>query len=82
MSAPGGRASFRDLMTAMFAALGSEPNIEYIDMPESIRDSYQYFTQAEIDNLRRAGFAAEFTTLEAGVKSYVNNYLDRADRYR
>ena len=74
--------SFRDLMTAMFAALGREPNIEYIDMPESIRDTYQYFTQAEIENLRRAGFNADFTTLEDGVKRYVSGYLDRADRYR
>ena len=45
-------------MTAMFAALGREPKIEYIDMPEAIRDSYQYFTQAEIGNLRRAGYNA------------------------
>ena len=39
--------SFRDLIGAMFAALGREPAIEYIDMPAAIRDSYQYFTQAE-----------------------------------
>ncbi len=74
--------SFRDLITAMFAALGREPAIEYIDMPASIRDSYQYFTQAETVNLRRAGYNADFTALEAGVKCYVNTYLDRADRYR
>jgi ADP-L-glycero-D-manno-heptose 6-epimerase len=74
--------SFRDLMTAMFAALGREPKIEYIDMPASIRDSYQYFTQAETTNLRRAGFNADFTTVEDGVKRYVTCYLDRADRYR
>jgi ADP-L-glycero-D-manno-heptose 6-epimerase len=66
----------------MFAALGREPKIEYIDMPLSIRDSYQYFTQAEIGNLRRAGFDADFTTIEDGVKRYVGGYLDRADRYR
>jgi len=74
--------SFRDLMTAMLAALGREPNIEFIDMPASIRDSYQYFTEAEIGNLRRAGFNADFTSLEAGVRRYVSCYLDRADRYR
>jgi ADP-L-glycero-D-manno-heptose 6-epimerase len=51
-------------------------------MPLSIRDSYQYFTQAEIGNLRRAGFDADFTTIEEGVKRYVSGYLDRADRYR
>jgi ADP-L-glycero-D-manno-heptose 6-epimerase len=78
-----GRArSFRDLVTAMFAALGREPKIEYIDMPVSIRDAYQYFTQAEIGNLRRAGFTADFTSLEEAVKRYVSGYLDRADRHR
>ncbi|MDR3423439.1 MAG: ADP-glyceromanno-heptose 6-epimerase [Xanthobacteraceae bacterium] len=74
--------SFRDLMTAMFAALGREPKIEYIDMPAAIRDSYQYFTQAETANLRRAGFNADFTSLEDGVRQYVTGYLNRADRYR
>jgi ADP-L-glycero-D-manno-heptose 6-epimerase len=74
--------SFRDLITAMFAALGREPIIEYIDMPESIRDSYQYFTQAEMENLRRAGFNAAFATLEEGVTRYVGTYLDHTDRYR
>jgi ADP-L-glycero-D-manno-heptose 6-epimerase len=74
--------SFRDLMTAMFAALGREPIIEYIDMPESIRDSYQYFTQAQMENLRRAGFNASFATLEQGVTHYVKTYLDRPEHYR
>ncbi|MDE2372820.1 MAG: ADP-glyceromanno-heptose 6-epimerase [Hyphomicrobiales bacterium] len=74
--------SFRDLMTAMFAALGREPNIDYIDMPESIRDYYQYYTQAETENLRRAGYNADFTPLEDAVRHYVTGYLDRADRYR
>ena len=74
--------SFRDLMTAMFSALGRAPKIEYIDMPASIRDSYQYFTQARTENLRRAGYNADFMPLEAAVKRYVNGYLDRADRYR
>ncbi len=74
--------SFRDLMTAMFTALGREPAIEYIDMPVALRDSYQYFTQAETANLRRAGYNADFTPLEAAVQRYVNCYLDRTDRYR
>jgi ADP-L-glycero-D-manno-heptose 6-epimerase len=74
--------SFRDLMTAMFAALGRKPAIEYIDMPASIRDSYQYFTQAETTNLRRAGYNANFTPLEEAVQRYVTGYLDRPDRYR
>jgi len=74
--------SFRDLMTAVFAALGKKPNIEYVDMPEAIRDTYQYFTQAEMRNVRRAGFSANFLSLEEGVKRYVRQYLDRADRFR
>jgi ADP-L-glycero-D-manno-heptose 6-epimerase len=74
--------SFRDLMTAMFTALGRKPAIEYVDMPASIRDGYQYFTQAETANLRRAGYNAGFTALEEAVARYVNGYLGRADRYR
>jgi ADP-L-glycero-D-manno-heptose 6-epimerase len=74
--------SFRDLMLALFAALGEEPKIEYIDMPEQIRGSYQYFTQAETANLRRAGYNANFTALEDAVCHYVTSFLDRADRYR
>jgi ADP-L-glycero-D-manno-heptose 6-epimerase len=74
--------SFRDLIGAMFAALGRKPAIEYIDMPASIRDNYQYFTQAETENLRNAGYNAQFTALEEGVRRYVTGYLDRPDRYR
>ena len=66
----------------MFAALGRAPKIEYIDMPEAIRDTYQYFTQAEVDNLRRAGYNADFAPLEDGVHVTCASYLDRADRYR
>jgi ADP-L-glycero-D-manno-heptose 6-epimerase len=74
--------SFRDLIAAMFASLGRGPAIEYVDMPASVRDSYQYFTQAETENLRRAGYNADFTALEQTVGRYVTDYLDRADRYR
>jgi ADP-L-glycero-D-manno-heptose 6-epimerase len=74
--------SFRDLIAALFRALGREPNVEYIAMPETIRDQYQYFTEAELGNLRRAGYNAGFTPLEDGVKQYVTQYLDTDDRYR
>jgi ADP-L-glycero-D-manno-heptose 6-epimerase len=74
--------SFRDLMLALFAALGREPSIQYVDMPVSIRDSYQYFTQADTTRLRAAGFDAAFTPLETAVDRYVKSYLDRADPYR
>ena len=74
--------SFRDLALAMFAALGSAPNIDYIDMPQAIRDKYQYFTQSDVENLRRAGYTAAFTPLEEAVGRYVTGFLDRTDRYR
>jgi ADP-L-glycero-D-manno-heptose 6-epimerase len=74
--------SFRDLMLAAYAALGSKPNIEYIDMPESIRGSYQYFTQAQIDRLHGAGYNGGFTALEDAVGQYVKGFLDTADRFR
>ena len=69
----------RELLTLTADA---RPNIEYIDMPESIRDNYQYFTQSETENLRRAGYNADFTPLEEAVRRYVTLYLDRPDRYR
>ena len=74
--------SFRDLVTALFRALGLAPRIEYIDMPENIRGQYQYFTQASVDRLLRAGYNAGFTSLEDGVSRYVTQFLDTADRYR
>lgn len=78
-----GRArSFRDLIASLFRALGSEPKIEYIDMPESIRGHYQYFTEAKVDNLRRAGYNAGFTSIEDGVRRYVTQFLNTADAYR
>ncbi len=78
----GAARSFRDLISALFRALGREPNIEYVDMPENIRGQYQYFTQAETSNLRRAGYNAGFTPLEDAVSRYATQYLDRPDRYR
>jgi len=74
--------SFRDLMLAAYAALGTAPNIDYVDMPEAIRDSYQYFTQSDVDRLRRAGYNGGFTALEDAVATYVKGFLDRADRFR
>ena len=78
----GAARSFRDLIVAMFAALGRAPNIEYVDMPPAIRDQYQYFTQARVENLRRAGYNGGFTPLEEAVSKYVNSFLNQADRYR
>ena len=78
----GEATSFREMIEAMFAALGRPPDIEYIDMPAAIRDSYQYFTEASMTNLRRAGYNAGFTPLAAAVRRYVGDYLDQPDRYR
>jgi ADP-L-glycero-D-manno-heptose 6-epimerase len=78
-----GRArSFRDLITALFQALDRAPKIEYVDMPPAVRDQYQYFTQAKVENLRRAGYNANFASLEEGVNRYVKLFLNQADRYR
>lgn len=75
--------SFNDLAKATFAALGQkEANIEYFDMPEQIKDKYQYFTEAEMSKLRDAGYDSPFTSLEEGVKDYVQNYLNKDDPYR
>ncbi|OLE33794.1 MAG: ADP-glyceromanno-heptose 6-epimerase [Alphaproteobacteria bacterium 13_1_20CM_3_64_12] len=74
--------SFKDVMLAAHAALGAAPKIEYVEMPEAIRGSYQYFTQAEVDRLQRAGYNGGFTGLEQAVETYVKGYLDRADRFR
>ncbi|MCP3384544.1 ADP-glyceromanno-heptose 6-epimerase [Bradyrhizobium sp. CCGUVB4N] len=74
--------SFKDLMLATYAALGTKANIEYIDMPEQIRGSYQYFTESKVDRLHRAGYNGGFTTLEDAVKAFVGDYLDRPDRFR
>jgi ADP-L-glycero-D-manno-heptose 6-epimerase len=74
--------SFKDLMLSAYAALGTAANIQYIDMPEQIRGSYQYFTESEVDRLHGAGYNGGFTPLEDAVGLYVKGYLDRTDRYR
>jgi ADP-L-glycero-D-manno-heptose 6-epimerase len=78
----GNARSFRDLMLSAYSALGSAPNIHYVDMPEQIRGSYQYFTQSEVDRLRRAGYNGGFTALEDAVETYVKGFLNSADRFR
>ena len=74
--------SFKDLMLSAYAALRAAPNIEYVDMPEQIRGSYQYFTQSEVDRLQHAGYNGGFTPLEDAVTTYVRGFLDSADRFR
>jgi len=74
--------SFADLAGAVFAAVGQEPRIDYIDMPEAMRDAYQYFTEARMDRLRAAGWNQASTTLEDGIADYVTGYLSQSDPYR
>lgn len=73
--------SFKDLATSVMTSMGREPNITYIDMPQDLQGKYQYFTQAEMKKLRDAGYKKPFTTLEEGVKDYVQNYLLQDDPY-
>jgi ADP-L-glycero-D-manno-heptose 6-epimerase len=74
--------SFADLARCVFAAIGREPVIEYIDMPESLRPRYQYFTRADMTRLRAAGYTLPFQSLEDGVRDYVTGYLGQPDPYR
>ncbi len=74
--------SFADLAAAVYRALGREPAIDYVDTPIEIRDKYQYFTEARMDRIKQAGYTAPSTSLEEGVRDYVQTYLDAADPYR
>jgi len=67
--------TWNDLARAVFAVLGRAPRIEYIDMPETIREKYQYFTQADIHKLRVTRYDQPITSLEDAVRDYVVNYL-------
>ena len=74
--------SFLDLANLTFHALGLEPRIAYIDTPEDIRDTYQYFTEANVAKLRAAGYTAPFHSLEEGIRDYVQGYLVKGEQYR
>jgi len=67
--------TWNNLVMAVFAGMGKKPNIEYIDMPDSIRNQYQYYTCAETAKLRKAGYERKTTPLENTIKQYVQNYL-------
>lgn len=67
--------TFKDLVTSTFKSMGLEPRISFIDTPEDIRDTYQYFTEADLNKLRSSGYNEEFTSLEDGIEDYVSNYL-------
>jgi ADP-L-glycero-D-manno-heptose 6-epimerase len=67
--------TWNELARAVFTALGRDPRIEYIDMPVTIRDKYQYFTQADVHRLLTTGYDQPITSLEDAVCDYVVNYL-------
>jgi ADP-L-glycero-D-manno-heptose 6-epimerase len=67
--------TFLDLAQATFTAMGKEPNISFIDTPEDIRDTYQYFTEADLTKLRANGYTEPFRSLEEGIDGYVKQHL-------
>ena len=77
----GSARSFKDLSQNVMESMGKAPHITYIDMPEDLRGKYQYFTEAKMTKLRKAGYTTPMTTLEDGMKDYVQNYLMQADAY-
>ncbi len=73
--------TWNDLIAAVFSSMGRKTNIQYIEMPEPLRNQYQYFTQAQMDKLKKAGCHVNFSSLEDSVRDYVTNYLQNADPY-
>ena len=73
--------SWNDLAKAVFSAMKLPLKIEYIDMPEQLRDRYQYFTKANVEKLSSTGWPVRFTNLEEAVNDYVGNYLQQKDIY-
>lgn len=71
----GAPRTFNDLASATFKAMNLEPTIEYIPTPEDIRDTYQYYTKAEMERSLRCGYHSGFMTLEEAVSDYVTHYL-------
>ncbi len=73
--------TWKDLVRAVFAAMGLEPRIEYVEMPEVIRPQYQYFTEAKMDKLSSNDCPVQFSLLEDAVSDYVINYLEKDEQY-
>ena len=73
--------TWNDLIKAVFSAMKKTTNIEYIEMPEALRNQYQYFTEAKMDKFKAAGCPVAFSLLEDSVRDYVVNYLQQPDPY-
>jgi ADP-L-glycero-D-manno-heptose 6-epimerase len=72
--------SFNEVAELLFKYLGKKEKIEYIDMPDDIKESYQYFTEANIEKLRNAGYKKNFMTLEEGLKEFLSVMAYRCGR--
>ncbi len=70
-----------DLIRAVYSALGQDPQIEFIEMPDSLKGQYQYFTEANMQKLHSSGFETPLMSLEEGVKDYIGEYLESGDWY-
>lgn len=73
--------TFNDIARIISSTLNRECHIEYIDMPEGLKEQYQYHTQADISKLRSIGYNTPMTSLEKGISEYINNFLNTNDRY-
>ena len=69
------------MIKAVFSAMKKTTNIEYIEMPEALRNQYQYFTEAQMSKLKKDGCPVKFLSLEDSVRDYVVNYLQEDDPY-
>ncbi len=77
----GSAESWNDLAAALFKAMGRPENIEYIEMPETIKNQYQYFTEAALSKLKRVGCPITFRNLEVGIEDYVRMYLQKKNPF-
>jgi ADP-L-glycero-D-manno-heptose 6-epimerase len=80
-SGSGHARSFREKAEICFRALGLEPDIHYVDLPPALMGKYQYYTCANLDKLRKAGYTQATTSLEDGLKTYLLDYLEKEDRF-
>ena len=67
--------TWNDLVAAIFNAMNKQVNIEYIELPEHLVEKYQYFTEAKLDKIKKAGYSKPISSLEDGVIDYVKNYM-------
>jgi len=73
--------SFYDLAKATWNAIGMTPKISFKEMPEELKGKYQYYTKANMDKLKKAGYPKKMTSLEEGIRQYVQNFLNKEDPY-